>query len=540
MFTSKFKSAYRALLGIVVVFALGSCISNDLPYPWVQPVFKSIEVQTTDADGHNLLAAPVVIDSAARSVTIYLTEYADIHNVRITGWTLSKGSEFVDVKVFESPLDLSAPVDVTLSMYDRTFVWSVSAVQTIERDFVISSQVGSAQFDVENHTVKALVPMEQPLDNITVRSIKLAGPLAFMEPDLNGKTVDFSKPVTVEVKEFGEVTPWVITVEQTEVSVVVDRVDAWTQVAWVYGSAEAGKNNGFEYRLASSADWIAVPEDWMTRNGGSFSACLQHLDAESQYIVRAFSDQDHSAEIAFTTGSIVQLPNSDFTEWWKDGRVWNPWSEGGERFWDTGNRGAATLGQSNSVPMESAFSPTGYAGAVLETRFIGVSVLGKLGAGNLFAGKYVRTDGTNGVLSFGREFTQRPTAVKARLKYKTAAISHASKSNPDFQYMLGEPDTCIVWCSLLDCDEPFEARTKPSDRQLFNRNESYVIAYGDFQSGKSIDDYVDVVIRLDYRATDRVPKWLLLTASASKYGDYFTGGAGATLYIERYELLYDY
>ena len=94
--------------------------------------------------------------------------------------------------------------------------------------------------------------------------------------------------------------------------------------------------------------------------------------------------------------------------------------------------------------------------------------------------------------------------------------------------------------ALTDWDSQYEIRTRPENRQLFSRDLEGVIAYGQFQSGSSIDDYIDVEIPLDYNATDRIPTYILVTASASKYGDYFTGGRGAVLYIESYELLYDY
>lgn len=55
-----------------------------------------------------------------------------------------------------------------------------------------------------------------------------------------------------------------------------------------------------------------------------------------------------------------------------------------------------------------------------------------------------------------------------------------------------------------------------------------------------MDTYVPFEVRLDYRSTSRVPKYLLITASASKYGDYFTGGNGATLWLDDLELVYDY
>ncbi len=540
MFTFKISSVFRAAVYAFVGVAAAACISNDLPYPWVQPVYDSITVQATDSEGHDLLAAPVSIDSVSRTVTIYLTEYADIRSVRIESWTLSNGSECLDAAVMEAPLDLSSPVSVTLQLYGREYEWTIRAEQTIDRYFTIASQIGSSQIDVQSHKVNALVPTQQSLDDIEVRSLKLGGPMSVVTPALVGKKVDFTSPVKVMVEEFGSTTEWTLTVEQTDVSVSLDRVDAWTQVAWLYASAEVGKTNGFEYRKASDEDWTVVPEEWVTHSGGSFSACLRNLEPQTAYVTRAISGDENSAEISFTTEAIVQLPNSEFRDWWLNDKVWNPWTESGESFWDTGNKGAATLGKSNTLPIEDPMSPTGYHGAKLETKFVGISIMGKLGAGNLFAGSYVRTDGTNGVLAFGRPFVNRPTKVKVRMKYTTAPITDASKSNPDLQYMIGEPDTCIVWCALGDWDQPFEIRTKPTDRHLFDVNDPGVIAYGQFQSGSSIDEYMDVVFDIDYKSTNRVPAYLLLTASASKYGDYFTGGRGATLYILGYELLYDY
>lgn len=529
----------KILAGATLLFT-ASCISNDLPYPWVQPNVSEFVVASTDAQGHQLLSGPVEVDSATRTITIPLTEWADIRAVKVEQVKLSDGSTCLDPEVFDTPLNLTQPVKVAFSLYERVYEWTIVAEQTIDRFFTVASQVGKAQIDPEAHTVKALVPMEQPLTDILVRTLKLGSPLATVTPDIVGQHIDFTSPVEVTVDEFGQSTTWTISVEQTDVSVSLDRVDAWTEVAWVYASAEVGKSNGFEYRAADAEEWIMVPEAWITHDGGAFSCCLRDLQPQSQYTVRAYSDEDTSVEVEFTTGENVQLPNSSFENWWLDGKVWKPWAQDGESFWDTGNRGAATLGQSNSIPLADAASPTGYRGAELQTKFIGVSVLGKLGAGNLFAGSYVRTDGTNGILDFGRPFTQRPTAVKARIEYTPVAITHASKNNPDFTHMIGQPDTCVVWAALTDMDAPYEIRTKPTERQLFNPENPGVIAYGIYQNGNATNGYIDIIVPLDYKATDRVPTYLLVTASASKYGDYFTGGNGSVLKIVSYELLYNY
>lgn len=542
MYTSKINILFTGLrlsLAAITILLLGSCIKNDLPYPWIMPSVNSFSIATEDAQGNPLLSSATEIDSVNHTITLNLSEWADIEAIPVESWELSQGTVLVSPSTFPSTLNLLSPFKFSIELYERTFEWEITAVQNIERYFTVSSQIGASIIDAENHTVKAYVPEGQDISSIHVRTIKLGGLSSVMDPDLTGKNVDFSNPVKVNVTEFGRSTEWTITIETTDVSVSLDRVDAWTCVAWAYASAEHGKQNGFEYRLENADDWTVVPAEWISEGNGSLSCCLRHLQPQTQYVIRAISGDEHSAEIRFTTGSEVQLPNADFTNWWLNGKVWNPWSENGEQFWDTGNRGATTLGDSNTTPIENSNSTTGYRGAQLLSKFVGISVLGKLAAGNLFAGQFVKVDGTNGILDFGQPFTQRPTALKVRLKYQNVNITHASKSNPDFQYMIGQPDTCIVWASLGDWDTAYEIRTKPSNRKLFDRNEPEVIAYGEYTSGNPISDYITVTIPLEYTATNRIPKYLLLTASASKYGDYFTGGNGSVLSILSYELLYD-
>ena len=47
-------------------------------------------------------------------------------------------------------------------------------------------------------------------------------------------------------------------------------------------------------------------------------------------------------------------------------------------------------------------------------------------------------------------------------------------------------------------------------------------------------------VELQYKATNRRPKYLIVVCAASKYGDYFTGGTGTTLYVDDLSLSYDY
>ena len=66
------------------------------------------------------------------------------------------------------------------------------------------------------------------------------------------------------------------------------------------------------------------------------------------------------------------------------------------------------------------------------------------------------------------------------------------------------------------------------------------MAYGKMECAQTIPSYIPFEFEINYKATNRRPKYILVTASASKYGDFFTGGNGSTLYIDDFELVYDY
>ncbi|MBD5213636.1 MAG: hypothetical protein HDS75_02265 [Bacteroidales bacterium] len=516
------------ILALVSLIAgLSSCIKNNIPYPRIQANFQTF---TLDEDGSN-----VTIDSTACTVSIVLSENSDIYALSVKSYTLTPGAKVVGDSLLGHPIDLSSPMTVTLKLYQE-YDWTISALQNIERYFSVAGQVGAAAIDPAAHRVIVTVPESVNTSEIKVLSCKLGPSEAVTTPAIEGETIDLSKPFTVDVTAFGRTEKWTIYAEITKATVTTVSADAWTRVAWVYGQAEEGKNNGFQYRRGDSDEWIDVPADWITTEGGSYYARIIHLQPETEYAARAYSDNEYASEVVFTTGAEAQVPNSNFADWWLNGKVWCPWAEGGEQYWDTGNRGATTLGPSNTVPTDD--TPTGKGkAAMLETKFVGIGSLGKLAAGNIFVGSYVKTDGTNGILSFGRPFTQRPTKLKGYLKYNCTTISNSSAG---YEYLKGRPDTCIVWTALIDSEEPFEIRTNPKNQQLFDPNGDYCVAYGNIQYGHSVNDYIQFEFDIDYKSTSRVPNYILIVASASKYGDYFTGGNGSILYVTDLELEYDY
>ena len=60
-----------------------------------------------------------------------------------------------------------------------------------------------------------------------------------------------------------------------------------------------------------------------------------------------------------------------------------------------------------------------------------------------------------------------------------------------------------------------------------------------FTSDDNSKGWMKVTIPFTYNNTDE-PTHIIISAASSRFGDYFTGGAGSTMYLDDIELLYDY
>lgn len=524
----RFRPAYIALLLIPALTMLQGCIDNDIPYPRIQQDIISLAVA-----GESAAAS---IDNKNLRATVYLGEQTDPHKVRFTDYAYTEGARS-SVDLLSNTYDLTSPLKVTLSLY-QDYVWTITAEQQIERYFTVLGQIGPTAIDVAGRRVVLYVPDSFDLHDLTIESVKL-GPKdnTVMAPDLSaGARFDGSSPVKVRLTVFGETEDWTIYVDQTKALVTTTAADAWVNVIWAYGAGPADAVNGFQYRQASATEWTDVPASLIQSDGGSFKAAIPHLLPLTEYVVRAVSDDNIGNEIAVRTGVGAPLPDASFDQWWLDGKVWCPWAEGGVSWWDTGNTGASTLGQSNVTPSDNTPNGTGKS-AKLETRFVGIGAIGKLAAGSIYAGTFVKVDGTNGILDFGRPWQARPTRLRGYYNYTPAIINYASS---EFQHLLNRPDSCQIWVALTDMDAPCQIRTNPKNRQLFDKNAPGVIAYGELVRGSDTGGWQELQVDFKYNSTSRVPKYLLVVAAASKYGDYFTGGTGSTLYIDDLSLDYDY
>ena len=256
-----------------------------------------------------------------------------------------------------------------------------------------------------------------------------------------------------------------------------------------------------------------------------------------------------------TTGP--QLDNSSFDKWsivsGSFGRdLYLPWGEGKTPFWDTYNRGAITVGACNSTYVDE----DGRRYANLLSNYIVI----KFAAGNIFTGEYIEADGTNAIVSLGRPFTERPAKMKFDFQYNTSIINKTGGewkeswgnyiSRSMYEGLKGQPDSCQIYIALGDWEPenyvtnngitytcPYLVRTRASQLHLFDLNDPHIIGYAQMTRGENIDSWTTETLDIHYR-NNRTPKYIIVFATSSKYGDYFTGGDASLLKLDNVELLY--
>lgn len=548
------------ILGILALTAgiLTSCaIENDIPYPIIETSIESMTVEGQRGADQNTFTA-ATINKSARTVTLYVNDGVDISRLQILSLKTTTGAELVvdDPNVCEDyskfptsgfasldsiPLssnthvNFSQPVTFTLRTY-QDYQWKVTVNQIIQRDIEIDGMTDYV-IDTTTRTVIIYVDPETDRTNLNVKKLNLGGEYGRVSPDPTLQK-NYSKPSTFNVSCSWEEYSYEWTVyvypDSGESSSSSTEAFAMTTRATVNGKIQSGKTPVVEYRKESETSWITVPSANVNVSSNTFSATLTGLSASTTYKYRINVDGSIGSEQSFTTATATPLENGSFDEWSSEaaanGTLWQPWST--SSFWDTGNKGATTIADSNSVPTSETCNGSGKA-ASLETKW----VVMKLASGNIFTGSYVRTDGTNGVLSFGREFKSFPSKLRINYKYTSATIDKIGEDA--LEYLKGRPDSCHIYIALADWNQPLEIRTRPSERQLFDKNDSHVIAYAEYISGNSDSQYQQKDLVLNYRYTKRTPKYILIVASASKYGDYFTGGVGSKLLVDNFELIYD-
>ncbi len=530
---------------------LASCIKNDIPYP-------VIELEITNVSGVGFTQKSINTNSGV--VVIELDETTNIREVEITSVSYTVGANSSQSLV--GTFDMRSPISTTLSLY-QSYDWEIQAEQTITREFKVVGQIGEERINTTQKTVELDVNEDTvDITDVDVISMKLAASgITTYSPTLEELThTNFSTVRRVSVTSHDITEIWSIYVNPIEASVSLS-VDAWGTVAWLSATGDTTDPDvcQFGYRMAGDDAWIEIAASSV--GSGVFSTQVTGLLPSSDYEFVAYVGDDLSEEVLCTTESTPQLPNSGFEGWQQIGNAWYPYAEDEEEYWGTGNKGSTLLSSNSNITLpdsETAPGSTGIKSALLSSE----SVLGIFAAGNIFTGRFVKIAGTNGIIGFGRPFTQRPLALRGWAKYTQGTITHSKHDS----VAVGDLDQGSIYIALgtWDADtygadstgEILGDSTTPiiidtrDKNTFFDSSSSDVIAYGELIINEDMD-WSEFEIELEYRdltdssgniiesAYSRVPTHIVVVCSSSRYGDYFTGSTKSDLLIDDFELLYE-
>lgn len=319
-----------------------------------------------------------------------------------------------------------------------------------------------------------------------------------------------------------------------------------TFVATIVKPDELTGNVGFNYREKGTADWTFVAG---TNNGTTLTATVDNLKFGTTYEYCAVAGGYTSPAKELTTLTPPQLPNASFEQTSTAGdKALMFSSDPNDFYWDSGNHGSQKMSK-NVTEVTTKYFHSGKQGLCLHSQFVGFGALGKFAAGNIFIGKYLATEGMDGVLGWGRPFNCpiRPKALKVWARYEPVNITHDDTSALP-SVSKGDPDNGIVYIALVTDQTmsynsetwPQIVKTSSSSRQLFDPSGSNVVAYGEhvFTSATTESGLVEITIPLNDVNPNLTVSNIIIVASASRYGDYFVGGDGSLLYLDDFELVY--
>ena len=295
---------------------------------------------------------------------------------------------------------------------------------------------------------------------------------------------------------------------------------------WKAENAEEWNDISFEALTIDAEDNVTAILKGLTPNT-TYEYHLCYVDADTEVV---------SDPATFTTESQTPLYNGGFEHWYKSGSAWYA-TESGVSYWDSSNPGSTSLGDSYNVTTRTESSKvSGSYAAKLESKYIVI----KFAAASLYTGKFKELVGTKGAkLDWGVSFTSRPTALKGWMQYAPVKIDNGGSNLPAGAPAKGEMDQCGMFVALLTQSISIDNTDLSSIPDL--ETDSRVVAYGSLpqeQNVSSNGQWKEVNIPLVYRTLTKKPSHLLIVFSSSKYGDYFHGGTGSTLYLDDFSFEY--
>ena len=230
-----------------------------------------------------------------------------------------------------------------------------------------------------------------------------------------------------------------------------------------------------------------------------------------------------------------QLYNMSFDTWSKSKGAWNLYpldAKKSERVWDSANHGLSLLGINGTMPEYEHVAVKGVGKAY--AKIVSKKVVLSFVAVNPYTGNFVKIVNFAGAeLEFGVPFKGRPKALCGYYDYRPSKVNFAKAPHAA---MKGKSDIGRIEVILTDWTGPYNITTN-YERFIDGATDPHVIGRAVIELKKATNGYVYFEVPIEYR-DDRTPTYVDITATPSRYGEFFTGGSGSTLYVDEFEFKY--
>ena len=558
--TRYLKTAFAAAAALLAA----SCISNDIPYPVVELRIANVEGEGFSVSENNV---------TSRVVTLTLDEATDIRNVKIDAVTYDAVVHSIELNKAElldqvrssqeltGTFNLLSPIYTTLSLY-QDYDWTIRAVQTIERRFSVTGQIGATEIDTENRIVRVYVPDDTDLEHIEIEELKL-GPaeITTYSPsleELSGSS--FESVRFVDVTCHGVTERWMLYVETTNVKVALREADLWQNTGTVtalISADEYASGAALEYRIKGDTEWQPMQEsgydagiltatiapEWKTETNPNGLTVYKLVPKKGLFAGHTYEfrllvgGSEQGAPLEYTAPAGNTIPNGDM-------------EDASMSCWTQNNKTAEFWGSGNNTFTKGLCTQAPFAGG-MRAKLQATSAVGVLASGNLFTGLFQKDLITRGVVSFGQTYAwkARPRALKVQY-----FAEHIGPVDIDKKFGapigMGDQDRARIMVAIVDWNARREvgSGTEPptgtwDPQEAASTEQGKIIAYGSLFLDESStgDRMIDTELELHFYDREAKPSGLyqlVISCSTSAYGDFMTGCKSNVLYIDNFEWAY--
>ena len=358
------------------------------------------------------------------------------------------------------------------------------------------------------------------------------------------------------------------------------RYEIWAKKATLHADVDVAENAGKTVKFAYSSngsDWEYA--DGVNDSEGTWKADITGLAPETEYTYKLLIDDVETGEPkTFTTEAAPNLPNASFEyvslasdpnyTYYK---FYDPnctEEEGRNMFWGSGN-GEGDDGVKGSASMEyiiTQIDKSDKKHGNQSVKCVNSVAASLLTAGNLFVGQFRQINGMEGgVVDFGRPWTSRPTGLRLWCKYTTGKIDIRASSIPSSEGLTSSDyDRAQIKIAIGTWDykkyngknkiNPVGIDTGDPDTfvDFYNDTKGGTVANGDLiimndgyvvnrqpKVSATTSGWIQYVIPLNYHSLTTFPTHIIISCSASQFGDYFAGCSSSVLWLDGFELIYD-